>query len=272
MVKLFVILDKKYIMQLTKLLFLLFFVSYSSVFSFIDDWGANGHRATGKIAEQHLSKRVLKKINKILDGESLAFVSTFSDEIKSDKKYRKFSSWHYVNMPFDAKYETSDKNPKGDLITGIDFCIKILKDKTASKKDKKFYLKMLVHLVGDLHQPLHVGRREDKGGNTIQLQWFGEGTNLHKVWDHNMLESWDMSYLELASNEAELSKDEIKKIKEGTIIDWLNDTHKLTEKVYNSVEIGENLKYRYSYDFFPVVRTQLQKGGIRLAKLLEDIF
>lgn len=259
-------------MHFSKLLLLaFFFISYLS-FSYTDDWGPNGHRTTGKIAEQHLSKRILKKINKLLDGESLAFVSTYADQIKSDKKYRKFYTWHYVNMPLDGDYETSEKNPKGDLITGIDFCVKTLKDKKASNEDKKFYLKMLVHLIGDLHQPLHVGRKEDKGGNTIQVQWFGAGTNIHRVWDGDLIDQWDMSYVELAENEAELSKEEIEKIQEGTVLDWLKDTHKLTGKIYSSAEIGENLRYRYSYDFFPVVRTQLQKGGIRLAKLLEDIF
>lgn len=235
-------------------------------------WGKNGHRATGEIAEHYLSKKAKKCIDEILNGQSLAFVSTYADEIKSDRKYNDFYSWHYVNMPFDKTYETSEKNPKGDLVTGIQKCISVLKDKTSSKEDQEFYLKMLVHFVGDLHQPMHIGRKEDKGGNTIQVQWFGKGTNLHRVWDENMIEEWDMSYLELASNAKKLSKKQIEAIEKGTVINWVDEVHEITKEVYGSVKKGENLRYKYSYKYFGTVRTQLQKGGIRLAKILNDIY
>ncbi len=244
----------------------------SIIFATTPIWGPTGHRATGEIAENHLTKRAKNKIDKLLKGKSLAFVSTYGDEIKSDKKYDKFYTWHYVNMPLDSRYEDSDKNPKGDLVTGINTCISILKNINSTIEDKAFYLKMLVHLIGDLHQPMHIGREEDKGGNTIQVQWFGKGTNLHRVWDTNMIEEWNMSYLELANNTEDLSKAQVKAIQQGTIVDWVHDTHKLSKSAYESVKIGENLKYRYSYDHFETVRKQLQKGGIRLAKLLNDIF
>ncbi|QCX38117.1 S1/P1 nuclease [Aureibaculum algae] len=244
----------------------------SSIFATSIEWGPTGHRTTGKIAENHLKKSVLKKIDKLLDGQSLAFVSTYGDEIKSDKKYNKFYTWHYVNMPFDKTYETSEKNPQGDLVTGINKCVEVLKDENSSKEDKAFYLKLLVHLVGDLHQPMHVGRAEDKGGNTVQVQWFGRGTNLHRVWDSDMINEWGMSYLELADNEQDLSKAQLKAIQAGSVIDWVNESHDLTKKVYASVKVGENLRYQYNYDHFKTVRQQLQKAGIRLAELLNDIF
>ncbi len=255
------------------LLLSVFFISVSSIANNDDVWGPTGHRATGKIAEKNLTKSAKKKIEKLLQGESLAFVSTYADEIKSDRKtYGKFYTWHYVNMPLDAKYEDSKKNPKGDLITGINECVKILKDKNSSTADKRFYLKMLVHLVGDMHQPMHIGQSEDKGGNTIQVQWHGRGSNLHRVWDENLIEKWGMSYVELADNAKHLSKEQIKAIQKGSVIDWMYDTHKLTKQVYGSVKSGDKLRYRYSYDYFPIVREQLQKGGLRLAKLLNEIF
>jgi hypothetical protein len=235
-------------------------------------WGKNGHRATGKIAEKHLTRKAKRSIDKILKGQSLAFVATYADEIKSDKKYNKYYSWHYINMDLDQTYEQAEKNPKGDLVTGINTCIEILNDKNSSDDEKNFHLKMLVHFMGDLHQPMHIGRKEDKGGNSIQVEWFGKGSNLHRVWDTNMIDDWEMSYIELADNADDLSKIQIETIEKGTLIDWVNEVHVVTNEVYNSVEKGENLRYKYSYNHFGTVRTQLQKGGIRLAKVLNDIF
>lgn len=259
-------------MKLVKIFYIFCLFVVFTGFKSKDVWGVTGHRATGEIAEKHLSKRAKRKIKKLLKGEGLAFVSTYADGIKSDEKYNKFYSWHYVNMPLDGNYNTAIKNSKGDLVTGIEHCVIVLKDEKSSIEEKQFYLKMLVHFLGDLHQPMHVGQKEDKGGNTIQLEWFNKGTNLHRVWDTDILSNWGMSYLELAMNTKELSEEEIKEIEKGTVIDWLQDTHKLTKKVYKSVKKGENLQYKYSYDYMPVVREQLQKGGIRLAKLLNDIF
>lgn len=251
-------------------LLLCFFVINSSFAA--DFWGQNGHRATGKIAEKHLSKRAKRKIAKLLNGQSLAFVSTFADEIKSDREFRKYSPWHYVNFPLGEQYDASKRNPQGDLIYGIEYCIRVLNNENSSNQDKVFYLKMLVHLIGDLHQPLHIGRAEDKGGNDIQVRWFNQGTNLHSVWDTKMIESFNMSYVELAENAKKLTKKEVKGIQEGSVLDWVYETRKLTEKVYTSANVGEKLRYRYSYIHFPIVRQQLQKGGIRLAKILNDIF
>lgn len=235
-------------------------------------WGKNGHRSTGEIAEKHLTRKAKRSIDKILKGQSLAFVATYADEIKSDKKYNKYYSWHYINMDLDQTYEEAEKNPKGDLVTGINTCIEILNDKNSSDNEKNFHLKMLVHFMGDLHQPMHIGRKEDKGGNSIQVEWFGRGSNLHRVWDTNMIDDWEMSYIELADNADDLSKTQIETIEKGTLIDWVNEVHVVTNEVYNSVEKGENLRYKYSYNHFGTVRTQLQKGGIRLAKVLNDIF
>jgi len=122
-----------------------------------------------------------------------------------------------------------------------------------------------------LHQPLHVGRVSDKGGNDFQVNWFNRGTNMHRVWDSQMIDSFNMTYSELASNTDMLSKAQIKELQKGTVVDWVNETKGLAQMVYNSAETGEKLSYRYMYDHFQTVRDQLQKGGIRLAKVLTDI-
>ena len=249
-----------------------FLITFSTVNASVLDWGATGHRTIGKIAVDYLNGKTKRKIAEVLDGQSLALVSTFGDDIKSDKRYREFYTWHYVNMPFGVKYEDSEKNPDGDLVTGINKCKEIILDENSSKEDKAFYLKLLVHFMGDLHQPMHVGRAEDKGGNTVQVQWFDNGTNLHTVWDTKMIEHYNMTYTELAENSDKISKEQVKFLQTGTIEDWVNETQTFAIKAYGSVEIGENLRYNYMYDNFGIVRSQLQKGGIRLAKVLNELF
>ncbi len=131
---------------------------------------------------------------------------------------------------------------------------------------------MLVHLIGDLHQPMHVGRLDDKGGNDIQVKWFNRGSNLHQVWDSNMINDFGMSYTELASNLPPLSKTQRNVVLKGDIYDWLEESQDLANEIYVSVEMGQKLYYRYSYVWFDTVEMQLEKGGLRLAKLLNGLF
>lgn len=254
-----------------KVIFLLMLVAN---LSFANDmvWSKTGHRVVGEVAEHYLSKKAKRAIDALLDGKSLAAVSTFGDEIKADRTYAEFSAWHYVNMPADKSYSETEPSANGDLVMGIDKCIAVIKDRNSTRDDKVFYLKFLVHLIGDLHQPMHVGRAEDKGGNDIQLQWFNEGTNLHRVWDSNMINDYDMSFTELASELPELSKKEVKVLQSGTLLDWVAETQVLANTIYDSVETGEKLRYQYSYDWWGTVEDQLQKGGIRLAAVLNDTF
>jgi hypothetical protein len=97
------------------------------------EWGATGHRTVGQIAEGYLKGKAKRKISELLNGQSLALVSTFGDDIKSDKRYSEFYSWHYVNMPFGVRYEDSEKNATGDLVTGIEKCKAVILDDNTSK-------------------------------------------------------------------------------------------------------------------------------------------
>ncbi|MCB0464196.1 MAG: S1/P1 nuclease [Aequorivita sp.] len=249
---------------------LVFFIS-NGLFA-AEDWGKTGHRVVGEIADSYLSKKAEKQISKLLNGHSLAFVANFADDIKSDQKFDSFSPWHYVNFPFGEKYETYPKSEKGDIIQGIDKCIAVLTNDESPKEDKVFYLKMLVHFMGDLHQPLHIGLADDRGGNNFQVRWFNDGTNLHSVWDYKMIDFYEMSYTELATNTDVLSKEQVEAIKKGTILDWMYESRTLCENIYEHTEIGEKLGYNYMYEYMDTLRSQLQKGGIRLAKLLNEIF
>ncbi len=251
---------------------ILFFLSIQLSFGNDNVWSKTGHRTIGEVAQSNLSRKTRKAIDKLLNGQRLAQVSTFGDDIKADRDFKEFNPWHYVNFPHDKKYTDGVPSEQGDLVIGIQKCIAVVKDKHSSNADRVFYLKLLVHLIGDLHQPMHVGRKEDKGGNDIQLLWFNNGTNLHKVWDANMINGHGMSYTELAESLPKLNKKQKKKIQEGDVYDWVEESQELANKIYGSVEMGEKLYFRYSYVWWATVEKQLQKGGLRLAKVLNEIF
>ena len=235
-------------------------------------WGQTGNRVVGEIAYNHLTKKAKRNIEKLLKGEGLATISTYADEIKSDNSFKKYSSWHYVNFKVGETYETSEKNPKGDLVQGIKICKQVILDPESKDEDKIFHLKLLVHLLGDLHQPLHTGRAEDRGGNTIKVKWFRGKTNLHSVWDTKMIESYNMTYSELSNNLDYFSKNQKEAIQKGTVIDLVNESREQAMIVYQSAKTDQNLSYRYMYDYFSTVKTQLKKGGLRLAKILNELF
>lgn len=248
------------------------FLIVQSSFANEMEWSRTGHRTIGEVAQNHLSGKTRRALEKLLDGQSLALISNFGDEIKADRAYSRFEPWHYVNYPMDKKYTDVKPSASGDIVVGIEKCMAVIRDKNSSRDDQVFYVKMLVHLIGDLHQPMHAGRLEDKGGNDIQLRWFGQGTNLHRLWDSNMINDYGMGYVELANNLPKLSKDEIKAIQKGGVYDWVEESHDLAEVLYGSVKVGEKLGYAYSYKYWNLVEQQLQRGGLRLAKVLNELF
>ena len=236
-------------------------------------WGQTGHRVVGQIAEAFLSKKAKREIHRLLDGHSLAFASTIADEIKSDRAYDSFGPWHYVNYEMGGHYDPSKADERGDIVYGIQKSIEVLESKSASDADKSFYLKLLIHFIGDLHQPLHVGRAEDQGGNRIQVSWFSRNSNLHRVWDSDLIDGYNMSYDELAHELLRSTTSaEREELAKGTYLDWVEESHQIVERIYASASSGDRLGYRYTYDFNPLVFEQLAKGGMRLAKVLNDLF
>lgn len=235
-------------------------------------WSKTGHRVVGEVAQKYLSRKAWKTISDLLEGETLAEVANYGDAIKSDRAYVRFSPWHYVNFPADKAYTEVPPSPQGDVVQGIEECIAILKDPRTGREDEVFYLKMLIHLVGDLHQPMHVGRAEDRGGNDIQVQWFGRGSNLHRVWDTNLIDDYGMSYTELARTLPRWSKEKVRRVQQGSVYEWVEEVQEVTNRVYDSAEVGEKLSYRYRYLWWDTVEEQLLRGGIRLAAVLNDIY
>ncbi len=232
-------------------------------------WGATGHRATGYIAERHLSKKAKKAIDRILAGQSLAMASTWMDEIRSDSTYNHTADWHWVTIPDGMTYEETEKNPNGDIIMTIERIVAALKSKKLNAKEEAEHLKMLIHLVGDIHQPLHVGR-PDRGGNDIKIVWFRTDTNLHRVWDSDMIDDTKLSYTELAESFSKPSAAQIQAWQKVTVRDWAKESISYRPQVY---DYGNGrLGYQYSYKYFGIARERMLQAGIRLAGVLNEIY
>lgn len=234
-------------------------------------WGRTGHRVVGSIAQQYLSKKARKALQRILGGESLAMASTWMDEIKSDSTYDHLRDWHWVTIPDGSTYAQAEKNPEGDVVEAIDRMVGTLKSDTLTPSEQVFCLKVLIHLIGDLHQPLHVGNGNDKGGNDFQVRWFKQGSNLHRVWDSGMIDESQLSYSELARSLDRASEAHIAEWSRGSAADWAQENVAVRKAIYPAAP-GAELGYGYQYQHWPLVQQQLLKGGIRLAGVLNTIF
>ena len=237
----------------------------------LTNWGSTGHRTLAEVASFYLTENAKNKINEILDGETIVTVSMYADDIRSDNRYDKYYDWHFINMELDEDYEDAVPSEKGDVFIAINKCLDILESDSLTDSDKSFYLKLLIHFIGDLHQPMHIGRYEDRGGNRVYVKWFGRNSNLHRVWDSEMINGYNMSYSELAKNLPTPENLEIE-FERDDLIDWVNETHSYTRKIYNDVSIDDNLGYEYQYQNFQIVRELILKGGMRLASVLNYLF
>ena len=234
-------------------------------------WGATGHRVVGSIAEQHLTRKARKAVLRILGNESMALAATWMDDVRSDHAYDYTHDWHWVTIPDGSTYATAEKNPHGDAVEAIGRMATALKSDTLSPERQAFCLKVLIHLMGDLHQPLHVGRGDDKGGNTFQVRWFQKGSNLHRVWDSGMVDQSQLSFSELARSLGHGNAQELKDWTKGTAADWAQEDLAFRPVIYD-LEPGAEIGYDYQYKNWPLVQEQLLKAGIRLAGVLNAIF
>lgn len=253
-------------------------------------WGPIGHRVVGAVANNHLTPKAKKGVAKLLGNLTLADSTTWADEIRSNPAYNSYRPWHYVSVPDGEKYQKT----KGaeNVIEAIKTMTQRLKSKKASTSEKTEALKFLAHFIGDLHQPLHVGRKTDRGGNDIKVTWFDKDLNLHQVWDSGIIDQEMLSYTEITQL-IDYPHPEDLAWKESSLMTWANESMKLRPLVYEfsdrfipEKEMAEifkrkipktfKTKPRLSYQYFgrvkPIVRQRLYQAGIRLAKVLNEVF
>jgi hypothetical protein len=240
-------------------------------------WGTLGHRIIGQIADSYLNKKAKKEIFNILGNESIAMSSNWADFVKSDPSYNYLSTWHYINFKGGlSKQQFQDflkADTATDAYTKINFLTTALKNKNLDKEKKLLYLRVLIHLAGDVHQPLHAGRLEDRGGNSIRVLWFRDSVNLHQVWDDKLVSFQQLSYTEYTSAINHTTAAEAMQWQNEPVSTWLYESYQYAEKIYADIKTPyQRLDYKYNYDYVDILNTQLLKGGVHLAGLLNNIF
>ncbi len=246
-------------------------------------WGPKGHDVVAAIAEKHLTKKTKKALDELLDGKSIVYYSSWMDNIQNspywNDGYNKTKTWHYANVDKGHTYQTMSKNPDGDVVRGLEMLTNELTENYDNLTDsmKVDYVKMIVHMVGDLHCPMHAGRLSDRGGNGTKVRWFGQNTSLHSVWDSKIVDSarqW--SYSEWVEHLDRTDKEFKKSVMQGTFEEWFMTTVEGAAAIYEYVEkIGQDnpyLSYQFVYDFSPLLEKSLLTGGYRLAYVLNSIF
>ncbi|RXF71757.1 S1/P1 nuclease [Arcticibacter tournemirensis] len=239
-------------------------------------WGLLGHRIVAEVADQHLNKKARKEIQKILGTETLAMAANWMDFIKSDPSFNYLNNWHYVNLPKGLSYEqaksTLETDTGANAYTKIRFVSSELKKKDLTPEMKQMYLRILIHLVGDIHQPMHCGLEEDKGGNDVKVKWFNRQMNLHSLWDSDFIEFQQLSYTEYAKAVDHATQKQLITWQKDDLSQWIFGSYQISGELYREAEKNTNYSYRYNFDHLATLNQQLLKGGIRLAGLLNEIF
>lgn len=242
-------------------------------------WGPEGHMIVAQLAENQLTTSAKAKVQKLLQGQSLASVSNWADSIKGQAEWAMTKSWHFVDVPDGGSYEEVPHAEEGDVIVAITSMITTLKKPGASPQDQQNALKFLIHFVGDIHQPLHVGRPSDRGGNDIKVVFEGRNQNLHSLWDSGLISISHMDYVQYTQYLESLrawglapAPYDLKEVPFSTII---SEDMNAREAIYNFGSHGNGpivLNRDYLTRNQTVLNTHLLKGGKRLAAILNQIY
>lgn len=238
-------------------------------------WGKTGHRVTGAIAEQYLSDEARREIAAILGVEDLAEASNWPDFMKShpDRFWERTSyPWHWVTVPRGKHYSDVGAPPEGDAVFALDKFRKVLLDASSSLEDRQLALRFIVHLIGDLHQPLHAGNGRDAGGNRFIVTFFGETRNLHSVWDSGIIDQEQLSYTELTHwLSRQITDEQVEAWHSTDPVVWVTESTVIRDQIYPDND-ARDLAFGYVFDHRETVRTRLKQSGVRMAAYLNELF
>lgn len=232
-----------------------------------------GHRIISEIAYRNISKKARKQTDKVLGLKGIVYEASWADEIRSDDKYKYSYQWHYQNLKDGMTTDELKKlidNPKSEgehLFYAIDLMVERLK----KDKNDAEALKFLIHFIGDLHQPMHLGRAEDLGGNRVKMNWFGRSTNIHSVWDGQITDSRKMSYTEYANYLEDKFSNNKRKYLSYSLLSSVQETYPVRNEIYAWDSENTN-NYHYLYRFSDALDLLLYRGGLYLSATLNHIY
>ena len=236
-------------------------------------WGKTGHRIIGEVAQSYLSEPAAEAVEEILGAEGLAEAADWPDYMRSnpDTFWRSEANpWHYVTIPQGMTYEQTTAPEGGDAITALEKFRALALDPNASLEDRQLALRFIVHLVGDLHQPLHAGNGTDRGGNWVEVVFFDQISNLHEVWDEKLIQYEELSFSEWAKwLEQKITPDQMSEWASARPAEWADESAAIRDTIYPENQI---LSYDYAYMARPILNEQMSKGGVRLAAYLNRMF
>lgn len=241
-------------------------------------WGPEGHSVVAEVAQRRLPARVLTQVERILGGRaSLASIASWADDYREVAP--ETAPWHFVDIPLAADdYVPARDCPAGAcVVVAIERQRAILADERQLPAARRQALELLVHFVGDIHQPLHaVG--DAKGGNEIHVTYFStplpnmrSRSNLHSVWDSGIIHHavWDWG-AEVDSAETAVAGIDVAGLVRKTPAEWALESHAIARDAMAGVQQNAKLEQDYQVRFAPVVARQLGIAGIRLAAVLEQ--
>ena len=241
-------------------------------------WGKTGHRVVAAIADAQLSGLARAHVKEILGrAESLDEAANWPDEMRSFPSpfWQKTSTpWHYVTLN-GVIYDHAP--PQGDALEALNKYSATLRDPNASLADKQLALRFVVHIVGDLHQPLHVGKCCDKGGNDVKVKWFGRDLNLHSVWDSALVDEQQLSFTEMTAKlQRHTSNADVIAWWDINPRDWMSESAQIRDTIYprpsNDTKKPPELSYSYVFENTPIMERRLKQAGVRLAAYLNALY
>jgi hypothetical protein len=227
-------------------------------------FGAEGHQMIAALAEHDLSNRARAEVNRLLalePGATMVTISTWADETRTPAT----AAWHYVNLPRDSdcQYDAPRDCPDGQcVVDAIERQRRVLTS-NAPDMERLVALKYLVHLVADVHQPLHAGHADDRGGNRFQVQAYGQGTNLHAVWDTALITHWPGGPAALFSEVGARATSPAS----GSPARWAQESCRIVASSW-FYPPGHKLEPSYAKAANPVLVERMSSAAGRLASLL----
>ncbi len=237
----------------------------------VQAWGPQGHRVAGALTEPLLTEPTRSAISQLIGQETLADASTWADRMRASPSpfwQKRAGPYHYVTVPAGKRYPQVGAPARGDSVTALNDFRAVLEDPESSRAHKQLALRFSLHIIQDLHQPLHVGNGNDRGGNNVKVVLAGKTTNLHRVWDTSILAQAGRSDAAWVKQLSRISRQQQTAWNNPDPTVWIEESAAIRDKLYPT---GNNIDADYLRLWLPSVEQRLQQSAVRTASWLNTV-